>query len=91
MKTESNVKQERILIEPIDAVMVRVTLNANETKTEAGYSYDSYGKEVINRPALLQIINQDFDAWVTNFADVPTPEPEVTAEELLARLEALLK
>ena len=91
MKTDSNIKQERILIEPFNSVMVRVTLNANETKTETGYSYDSYMKEVIDRPALLQMIEKDFDAWVTNFADVPTPEPEVTAEELLARLEALLK
>ena len=90
MKTDSNVSQERILIEPLNSVLVRVTLNANETKTETGYSYDSYTKEVINRPALRQMIESNFDAWVESFADAPAPEPEVTVEELLARLEALL-
>ena len=90
MKTDSNVKQERILIEPLNSVMVRVTLNANEPKTETGYSYDSYGKEVINRPALLQIIEQDFDAWVENFVKSERTKPP-TIEERLKELESVVK
>jgi len=90
MKTESNIKQGRVLIEPIDSVMVRVTLNANESNMDGRYTYDSYSCEVINRPALQQIIEQDFDAWVENFAKSERTKPP-TIEERLAGLEAVVK
>lgn len=89
MKTESNVKQERILIEPIDAVMVRVTLNANETESNGIYLYDTCSKEVINRPILRELIERDFDAWVLSFAQ---EEPQKqTVEQRISEIEALVK
>ena len=90
MKTESNIKQGRVLIEPVDSVMVRVTLNANESNMDGRYTYDSYSCEVINRPALQQIIEQDFDAWVENFAKGERSKPP-TIEERLDGLEAVVK
>ena len=90
MITESNTKQERILLEPLDAVMVRVVLNANETKTESGYTYDRYTKDVINRPALQQMIEKDFDAWVATFAQDEQPKPQ-TIEERITNLESVVQ
>ena len=90
MITESNTKQDRISLEPLDAVMVRVVLNANETKTEKGYTYDRYTKDVINRPALHQMIEQNFDAWVVNLSQDEQPKPQ-TIEERIADLESVVQ
>ena len=88
MKTESNVKQERILIEPIDAVMVRVTLNANETESNGIYLYDTCSKEVINRPILRELIERDFDAWVLSFAQ-EAPRKQ-TVEQRISKIETVI-
>ena len=90
MITESNTKQDRIVLEPLDAIMVRVVLNANETKTDVGYTYDRYVQDVINRPMLLQIIENDFDAWVNNLAQREEPKPK-TMEERIMDLESVVK
>lgn len=91
MKTESDIRQPKYILEPLEFNKVRVTLYANETMSEQDgvtrWMYDKYVTEVPERPSLGQYISGGLDRWV---AACEAAEVEVIASEARKARDKLL-
>ena len=98
MKTESDIKQPKYILEPIDYGIVRVTLYANETQVERDgvmrYLYDKYAVDVPDRPSLGQYISGNLDAWIASCDEAEAAEIATEArnarDKLLAETDYLM-
>lgn len=98
MKTESDTRQPKYLLEPLDFGMVRVTLYANETPVDRDgskhYLYDKYTVDILDRPSLGQYISGMLDAWIASCEEsemqVVAAEARKARDKLLAETDYLM-